>query len=148
MPHRALILGFSAVLVLGGCATMVDFGLRNASYELYDTRSEVINFVMMEVVLPGYRSHNPAYRYMVHFLDNDVCTGAYYAADTLNYSVEGEWRLIDDETLFIHLDRYVNGTFHMEKLDKNTFLLSTDKNIIDIGITDTIPLDMRIRRSY
>jgi hypothetical protein len=138
----------ASMLILGACATMVDFGLRNANYELYDTRIEGLSFVLMEVVLPGYVSHDPAYRYMVHFLDNDVCTGDYYAADTLNYSVEGEWRLIDDETLFIHLDEYVNGTFHMEKLDKNTFLLSTDQNIINFIETDTVSLEMRIRRSF
>lgn len=145
-----LLIGSIASLEVlnNGCKTIVDFGLKNATFELYDARSSAFNFVLMEFILSGYKSYDPAYRYMVHFLDNDVCTGDYYAADTLSYHVEGTWKLIDSETLFINLDHYVNGSFHMQKLDHNTFLLSTDENILTLFGTDTIPLEMHIRRTH
>ena len=81
-----------ALVVLNSCEVIVDFGLKDATYELYEARIPgEFEGNALHLMLPGYVENDPAYRYIIHFYDNDRCTGTYYAADTVNYEVEGSW---------------------------------------------------------
>jgi hypothetical protein len=139
----------SSAFWFNSCEVIVDFGLKDSTYELYDARIPgQFEGNALHLMLPGYVENDPAYRYIIHFYDNDRCTGTYYAADTLNYEVEGTWSLPGHDVLRIDLDNYSDGDFLMTKLEKDVFLLSTDENYIDIIQPDTIPLDFYIKRTH
>lgn len=137
------------VVGMTACEVIVDFGLKNATFQLYDARiPDGYEGNAMELMMPGFQDNNPDYRYIIHFYGNDRCTGAYYAADTLNYEVEGTWSLPKHDVLRIDLDDYVDGDFLMTKLEKDVFYLTSDANIIHFVNTDTIPLNMYIQRTH
>jgi hypothetical protein len=139
----------SSAMWLSSCEVIVDFGLKDATFELYEARIPgEFEGNALHLMLPGYEENDPAYRYIIHFYDNDRCTGTYYAADTVNYEVEGTWRLPKHDVLRINLDNYADGDFLMTKLEKDVFLLSTDVNLINIIQPDTIPLDFYIKRTH
>ena len=139
----------SALVVLNSCEVIVDFGLKDATYELYEARIPgEFEGNALHLMLPGYVENDPAYRYIIHFYDNERCTGTYYAADTVNYEVEGTWSLPMHDVLRIALDNYADGDFLMTKLEKDVFFLSTDVNLLNIIQPDTIPLDFYIKRSH
>jgi hypothetical protein len=136
-------------LVFTSCEVIVDFGLKDATFELQDARiPDQFEGSVLFLLFPGYQANNPDYRYMIHFYDGDRCTGTYYAADTVNYEVEGTWSLPQHDVLRIDLDQYVNGDFLMTKLEKDLFFLTSDENYINIIQPDTIPLNMYIKRYH
>lgn len=141
----------SALLAVStvSCEVFVEFGLKDTTQELYDARIPGgFDGNALYLMMPGYEENNPAYRYMINFYDNDRCTGTYYAADTVNYEVEGTWSLPKHDVLRIDLDQYVDGDFLMTKLEKDVFYLSSDENYINIIQPDTIQLRMYIRRHH
>lgn len=141
----------SALLAVStvSCEVFVEFGLKDTTQELYDARIPGgFDGNALYLMMPGYEGNNPAYRYMIKFYDNDRCTGTYYAADTVNYEVEGTWSLPKHDVLRIDLDQYVDGDFLMTKLEKDVFYLSSDENYINIIQPDTIQLRMYIRRHH
>ena len=145
----AIIVALAISIGVAGCEAIVDFGLKNSTYELVDARiPSGFEGNAMFLMMPGYEENNPAFRYVIHFQENDLCTGSYYAADTLNYEVEGTWSLPKHDVLRIDLDHYVDGDFLMTKLEKDLFYLSSDENFINIIQPDTIPLRMYIKRSH
>lgn len=129
--HRFLVIiaiSLSA-FCFSGCEVFVDFGLKNSTFELYYAKipgGDDEN--MMELMIFGYQTDNPDYRYIVNYFDDDRCTGRYYAADTLKYEVEGTWSLPESDVLRIRLDGFVDGDFKITKLDKITYLLKSDAN--------------------
>ncbi len=143
----ALILGL--MLKLTGCEVFVDLGLKTSTFELYDSRIPGNELNMMTLMLPGYRPNDPEYRYIVKYFDNDRCTGEYYAADTLKYTVEGTWSLPEPDVLRIDLDNFVDGDFKITKLDKVTYLLESESNAHGLPIQPpTTPLVMYNRKIY
>ena len=146
-----------AVLVVAGlmsimassCEVFVDFGLKGTTQELYDARIPNLGpYNTLPGILPGYEANNPAYRYLINFYGDDKCVGSYYAADTLNYEVEGTWSLPKHDVLRIQLDEYVDGDFLMTKLEKDIFYLSTDDNFIHAFQADSIEFQMYIKRLH
>ena len=136
-------------VIATSCEVIVDFGLKNSTYELYEARIPgEFEGNALHLMLPGYVEHDPGYRYVIHFDDNDRCSATYYAADTVNYEAEGTWSLPKHDVLRIDLDHYADGDFLMTKLEKDIFFLTTDVNFINIIQPDTIPLDFYIRRSH
>lgn len=144
----SVALVFFTVVTFSGCEVFVDFGLKNSTFELYDSQLEGATINMLTILMPGYQEGNPGYRYIVNYYDNDRCTGEYYAADTLNYMVEGTWSLPEPDVLRIDLDAFVDGDFKITKLDQNTYLLDTDANRhgLDFFDTPTLPLKLYNRK--
>ena len=150
---RTLIPIVSAVLLLSvifsSCEVFVDFGLKDTTQELYDARIPDLGANnTLPGILPGYQENDPSYRYLINFYPNDRCVGSYYAADTLNYEVEGTWSLPKHDVLRIDLDQYVDGDFLMTKLEKDIFFLTTENNYIEAFDSDSIPFRMYIRRLH
>lgn len=147
IPMFVIVCGLALSII--SCEVFVDFGLKDSTYELYDARiPDGFQGNALYLLMPGYQENDPAYRYIIHFYGNERCTGTYYAADTLNYEVEGTWSLPKHDVLRIDLDDYVDGDFLMTKLEKDLFFLSSDENYIDIIQPDTIPLNMYIKRYH
>ena len=144
-------LGFVTIclaLVVASCEVFVDFGLKGTTQELYDARLPVLEGNTLPAILEGYEEGNPSYRYLINFYGDNKCIGSYYAADTLNYEVEGTWSLPKHNVLRIDLDAYVDGDFLMTKLEKDVFYLSTDDNYIEAFDSDSVPFQMYIRRHH
>jgi hypothetical protein len=134
---------------LSGCETFTELGLKNATWELYDMRIDGSTINVMPFRIPDYKENNPAYRYLIHFQGDGKCTGTYYAADTLNYEVEGIWDLPQHDVLRIALDGVVDGDFLITKLERHVFFLSTDKNYHGLALEPPyFAWDMYIKRSY
>lgn len=143
----AMAVGFSCLL--NGCQVFVDLGLKSSTFEMYDARVEGTDLNFNLLLLPGYKENDPAYRYIIKYYDNDRCTGEYYAADTLQYEVEGTWSLPEEDLLRIDLDDFVKADFHITKLDKITYLLETEANEHGLPIEPpTLPLRLFNRKIY
>ena len=145
--------GFSFLccsLFLNGCEVFVDLGLKTSTFELYDSHIPGGTLNMMEVLLDDYDRNDPAYRYIINYYDNDKCVGRYYAADTLNYEVEGTWSLPEPDVLRIDLDQFVDGDFKITKLDKVTYLLESDANTHGFSFLPdpTLPLQLYTRKVH
>jgi hypothetical protein len=143
----------SALLVVTltflGCEVFVDFGLKDATFENYDAIIPGFGTNLNTLLLPGYVEDNPDYRYIVKYFGNERCTGEYYAADTLQYKVEGTWSLIEPDLVQLQLDAFISGVFKISKLDKTTYLLETDANEHGLGIEPhTLPLQLYNRKIY
>ena len=144
-----LSLILTVAVALSGCEVFVDFGLKSSTFELYYSQIPGNDLNMMTLMLPGYQPDNPAFRYVIHYYDNDRCTGSYYAADTLKYTVEGTWSLPEPDVLRIDLDAFVDGDFKISKLDKVTYLLTTESNAHGLPIEPpTTPLHLYNRKIY
>ena len=137
-----------AAFGLNSCEVFVDFGLKDTTQELYDARLPVLQGNTLPAILPGYIENDPNYRYLINFHGEGRCTGSYYAADTLNYEVEGTWSLPKHDVLKIDLDAYVDGEFLMTKLEKDVFYLYSDYNYIEAFDSDSVPFRMYIRRHH
>ena len=150
MKRTIVLLGCVAIgfsIIATSCQVFVDFGLKDTTQELYDARIPQLGpNNTLPGILPGYEENNPAYRYRINFFGNDKCVATYYAADTVNYEVEGTWSLPNHDVLRIDLDQYVDGDFKMIKLEKDIFFLSTDNNYIEAFDSDSVPFQMYIRR--
>lgn len=148
--HKTLYALFTAfALVFSSCESFTDLGLKNATWELYDMRIDGSTINVMPFRIPDYKENDPTYRYLIHFYGDGRCTGTYYAADTLNYEVEGTWDLLEHDILQIALDGVVDGDFLITKLERHVFFLSTDKNFHGLPIEPPyFALDMYIKRSY
>lgn len=110
---------------------------------MYDAEIPGSETNLNTVMLPGYIENDPQYRYIVKYFGNDRCTGQYYAADTLQYEVEGTWYLIESDLVYMQIDAFVKGEFRISKLDKVTYLLETDSNEHGLGIEPpTMPLKL------
>lgn len=152
-PMKRSFLTIAAVALLisvfiSSCEVFVDFGLKDTTQELYDARLPVLQGNTLGAILPGYVENDPNYRYLINFYGEGRCTGAYYAADTLNYEVEGTWSLPKHDVLKIDLDEYVDGEFLMTKLEKDVFYLYSDYNYIEQFDADSVPFRMYIRRHH
>ncbi|MDP6908641.1 MAG: hypothetical protein QF371_04005 [Flavobacteriales bacterium] len=149
MCNRIFVFFLSIGLIVfsSGCEVFVDFGLKNTAMELYEARVPGSDLQMMPIMVTGYQSNNPEYRYIIHFFGNDRCTGSYYAADTLQYEVEGVWSLPSADILKIQLDEFVDADFNISKLDRRTFLLETESNAHGLPIEPaTTPLHLYNRK--
>lgn len=134
-------------IIATSCQVFVDFGLKDTTQELYDARIPGLGpNNTLPGILPGYEQNNPSYRYLINFFGNNRCVATYYAADTLNYEVEGTWSLPKHDVLRVDLDQYVDGDFQMTKLEKDVFFLSTDNNYIEAFDSDSVGFQMYIRR--
>jgi hypothetical protein len=153
MKKKQVLFSIMVVMVAftwAGCETFTDLGLKNANWELYNIRTPNADYNLMAIRMPDYRDNDPAYRYHIQFYDGDRCTGTYYAADTINYEVEGTWSLPEHDVLRIKLDGVVDGDFLISKLESQVFFLSTEKNYHGIvGLEPAFfPMDMYIKRSF
>ena len=145
----SLLVLFIASISFSGCEVFVEFGLKNSTFELYDSRipGSPLSPNMLTLILPGYQPDNPDFRYIIKYYENDKCTGEYFAADTLQYTVEGTWSLLESDILRIDLDQFVDAEFHISKLDRSTFLLKTDANVHGLDIEPpTFPLHLYNRK--
>jgi len=132
-----------------GCEVFVDFGLKSSTFETYSAIIPGSETNLNLILLPGYVENDPDYRYIVKYFDNDRCTGQYYAADTLQYEVEGVWSLTEPDLMQLQLDAFINGEFKITKLDKTTYLLETEANEHGLGIQlPTLPLKLYNRKIY
>lgn len=137
------------VVIAPGCEMFTDLGLKNGTWTLYDLRTPDADYNLMTLRMEDYRENDPAYRYIIHFHDNDLVTATYYAADTINYEVEGTWSLPEHDILRINLDGSVDGDFLITKLERHVFFLTTEKNYHGLPIEPPyFPMDMYIRRTY
>jgi len=138
-----------AVFLFSGCEVFVDFGLKSSTFEMYDALLPGSDVNLNTLLLPGYIEDNPQYRYIVKYHDNDRCTGEYYAADTLQYEVEGTWTLIERDVMRLQIDAFVKGDFKISKLDKTTYLLETESNEHGLGTNPpTLPLKLYNRKIH
>jgi hypothetical protein len=138
-----------ATLAFSGCEVFVDFGLKSSTFETYDAITPGSASNLNTLLLPGYVEDSPDYRYIVKYFDNNRVTGEYYAADTLQYEVEGTWSLIEPDVMQLQLDAFINGVFKMSKLDKTTYLLETDANEHGLGFDPpTFPLKLYNRKIH
>lgn len=143
---------FGAICVLfafSGCEVFVDFGLKNSTFEMYRANIPGDELNLNTLLLPGYKEDDSAYRYVIKYYGNDRCTGEYYAADTLNYKVEGTWSLIEPDVLRLDIDQFVDGDFKITKLDKITYLLESESNTHGLGIEPPqLPLELYNRKLH
>lgn len=148
-PFVLALATFALAGLLAGCEAFTDLGLKNATWQLYDIRTPNANYNLMTLRMQDYRENDPAYRYHIHFYSDDRCTGTYYAADTVNYEVEGTWSLPEHDILRIQLDGVVNGDFLITKLERHIFFLTTEKNYHGLPIEPPyFPMDMYIQRLH
>lgn len=99
---------------------------------------------LMEGVLPDYVEGNGDYR--VFMLDNGLLRGEYYAFDTLVYFRTGYWDMPHKDSVYFDIDKFIQGTFFIEVVDKETFLLTTEDNHIEFFNIGSVPTVMRISR--
>lgn len=144
-----ILIGIGVISSFSGCEVFVDFGLKSSTFEMYRAIIPGNDLNLNIILLPGYVENDPSYRYIIKYYDNDRCTGEYYAADTLNYSVEGTWSLPEPDVLRLDIDKFVDGDFKITKLDKITYLLETDANTHGLGIDPPqLPLTLYNRKVY
>ena len=138
-----------SVFSFSGCEVFVDFGLKMSTFELYDSKIPGNDFNMLTLMLPGYQEDSAGFRYIVHYYDNDRCTGEYFAGDTLQYMVEGTWSLEEPDVINMDLDQFVDAQFKIIKLDKVNYVLETESNIHGLPIEPaTTPLLMYNRKLH
>ena len=138
-----------SVISFSGCEVFVDFGLKFSSFELYESRFPGSDLNLLTIMLPGYQVDSAGFRYIVNYYDNDRCTGEYYAADTLNYMVEGTWSLSEPDLVNMDLDQFVDAQFKITKLDKVNYILETESNLHGLPIEPpTLPLIMYNRKLH
>lgn len=153
MRNRA-ILSVAALAIVAtiftGCVKLQNRVILKGNWELVNYKLDTINRNYMEVVLPSYDNPPGCCKYMIDFQDNDKCVGTYYVNDTVNYTVEGTWSLDEKNELFIDLDKYVNGTFHIDRQNRKDYVLETDQNTIEIDASLTIvfPTRLDIKRRF
>lgn len=99
---------------------------------------------LMEGVLPHYVDGNGDYR--VYMLDNGLLRGEYYVADTLYYYRTGFWNMPHKDSVFFDIDKFIEGTFYIEQVEGDAFLLTTDDNYIEFFNIGSVPTVMRISR--
>lgn len=146
---RYLILfSLAAIMLMGSCKKIRENHLIKDQWELYEAylnNQYDLNF--MEVVLDGYNEPEGCCRYIIDFHDDDEVFGFYYRNDTLDYMIRGEWFMEDKDHLYIDLDRYVKGTFKIEKDGHRDYKLTTEENTGAFGPVElTGPLEMHIYR--
>ncbi|MBI1287748.1 MAG: hypothetical protein GC178_09235 [Flavobacteriales bacterium] len=129
-----IFIGIGTVSGFSGCEVFVDMGLKDSTFEMYRAIIPGGDLNLNTLLLPGYKENDPGYRYIINYYGNDRCVGKYYAADTLNYTVEGTWSLPNPDVLRLKIDQFVDGDFKITKLDKITYLLETDANTSALGI--------------
>lgn len=138
-----------ASVCFSSCEVFVDFGLKNTTLEMYESRILGTNGNLSVLLLPGYEPDNPSYRYLINFYGGDRVTGEYFAADTFNYMVEGTWTLPTPDVLRIQIDAFINGDFLITKLDKHTYLLKSESNVHGLPFEPpTTPLHLYNRKVY
>lgn len=136
-------------LMFSGCEVFVDFGLKSSTFETYDAIIPGSGTNMNTILLPGYVENDPGYKYIVKYFDNNKVTGQYFAADTLQYEVEGTWSLTEPDLMQLQLDAFINGEFKITKLDKITYLLETEANEHGLGFDPpTFPLQLYNRKIH
>ena len=99
---------------------------------------------LMEGVLPHYVDGPGDYR--VYMLDNGLLRGEYYVADTLYYFRTGYWDMPHKDSVYFDIDKFIQGTFLIEQVEGDAFLLTTDDNYIEFFNIGSVPTVMRISR--
>jgi len=100
---------------------------------------------LLKLVLSKYSNCEGNCRYLICFEDKSRVMGYYYTYDTLDYSVEGEWEMVDRDKIFVRLDHYVDGYFEFEKTKRKHFLLYSPENYVKKFKT-TLPVELHVRR--
>ncbi len=139
----------AAMVFMGsGCVKLQNKVLIKGTWELVNYRIDTSAHNFMETVLPSYNNPPGCCKYLIDFQDNDKVVGNYYVNDTLNYSIEGTWSLDEKSTLVIDLDKYVDGTFDIDRQNRKTYQLTSDKNKIELfpGSIIESPVTMDIKR--
>lgn len=99
---------------------------------------------LMEAVLPDFVDGNG--QYMVYMLDNGLLRGEYYVSDTLYYFRTGTWNMPHKDSVTFDIDKFIQGTFLIEQVDRKAFILTTDDNYIEFFNIGSVPTVMRISR--
>ncbi len=99
---------------------------------------------LMEGVLPHYVDGNGDYR--VYMLDNGLLRGEYYAYDTLVYFRTGYWNMPHKDSVYFDIDKFIEGTFLIEQVEGDAFLLTSDANYIEFFGIGEVATVMRISR--
>ncbi len=102
------------------------------------------NTNLMEGVLPDYVSGKG--QYIVYMLDNGLLRGEYYTNDTLYYFRTGYWDMPHKDSVTFVIDKFINGTFLIEQVKGDAFLLTSDDNDIEFFNIGVVPTVMRISR--
>jgi hypothetical protein len=145
------LFAFATITIsLSSCVKIQNKVLMKGTWELVSYKLDTIDRNYMEVILPGYVPSTSSCRYMIDFKDNDVVTGSYYVADTLNYTVDGTWSLDEKSTIVVSLDKYVDGTFEVDRENRKTYYLTTDSNNVEFapGFFTSYPVKLDIKRRF
>jgi hypothetical protein len=145
------LLAFAVITVsVSSCVKIQNKVLMKGTWELVNYKFDTLSLNYMSVILPGYVPSTSSCRYMIDFKDNDVVTGSYYVADTLNYTVDGTWRLDEKSTIVVSLDKYVDGTFEVDRENRTTYYLTTDSCSVEFapGFFISYPVTLDIKRRF
>lgn len=143
----ALLFSFLS-LVGTSCVKLQNKVIMKGEWELVYYQLDTTKANFMDLILPSYNTPPGCCKYMIDFQDNDKVMGYYYVQDTLNYSVEGTWSLDKKSTLYIALDKYVDGTFDVDRENRRNYTLTTDKNTVRLNALTVFdaPIKMEIKR--
>jgi len=80
-------------------------------------------------------------------MDDGVMKGEYYVGDNLNYEIWGEWDLESSDYIYMKIDQYIDGVFHIRSNGEGRYTLYCEKNYVDFYNIGTSKMLMELKRN-
>ena len=131
---------------LSSCVKIQENKILNGTWEVMKVELNHTDANAMEVFLHNYISNAQCCHYIVDFRDDNTCSGTYYSNDTIVYTVEGEWHMVEFNLVYVNLDKYVNAELDVNRHSKTYYTLNSEINKIAIFSNNEYPTRLEIKR--
>lgn len=132
LTFKMLLIVSGVTLLFSSCYKVTHTAILKGQFHLnaFEINGGSTNF--MGGVLPNYNDENGNVigDYLIYMLDDGLMRGEYYSNGNLIYYRTGEWDMPTKDSIYMHLDVFVDGTFYIEQVNTKEMLMSTDKNTI------------------
>ncbi len=128
------------------CEKIQERKIINGTWEVIKVELNHTDANAMELFLQDYVSNAECCHYMVDFRDDNTCSSTYYRNDSLIYTKEGEWHMVDFNLVYVNLDEYVNAELDVNRHSKTYYTLSSEINKVAVFGGRETPTRLEIKR--
>jgi hypothetical protein len=143
---KALLTILCLSLVFISCQKIQERKIINGKWEVIKVELNHTDDNVMEIFLQDYVSNSTCCHYMVDFRDDNTCSSTYYRNDSLIYTVEGEWKMVDFNLVYVNLDQYVNAELDVDRHSKTYYTLSSETNKVAVFGGAETPTRLEIKK--